>query len=84
MMQSTSQNELEGTVGGSFLDNLLGLINYPPEDDITWYENDTHVEMRWAGRIFRCVKDQRKDSNGLTLEDDDWHELTSNGLILVI
>jgi hypothetical protein len=82
-MNLVSQDELEGSVGGSFLDDLLGLIDYPSEDEMKWYEDNIYIEMHWAGRVFRCVKNQRESDNGYLLEEDEWHEVTSKGLILV-
>lgn len=82
-MNLVSQDELEGSVGGSFLDDLLGLIDYPSEDKIKWYEDDMYVEMHWGDRIFRCVKEQREGDDGYLLEEDEWHEVTSQGLVLV-
>jgi hypothetical protein len=53
-MKKTTEDLLEGTVGGSFLDDLLGLLDYPT--DIEWFENTTHVEAHSNGKIWRRSK----------------------------
>jgi hypothetical protein len=77
MKRITDQDELEGLVGGSFIDDLLGEIDYPPEDDMKWFidEEKEIVYMEWNKKIFSRSS---KYTGGDGYDEEEWKELNTN------
>ena len=77
-MIETTQDYLEETVGGCFLDDLLGEIGHPPESDIQVFigdDGDT-VVAQWGEKTFsRSMSeyDRACQINGIPA---DWEDVS--------
>lgn len=55
-MISTTQDRLESDVGGSFIDDLLGIVGHELENEIVWREDVSHVEAFVCGETWSRLK----------------------------